>query len=97
VSAPAYGRGPGGASDLRPSCDARAVTRDDPVPPRRLVPDAIWRVRHHQVRRDAVQASHDDLGIDRIAADEPVPAEEPDVASRADRVLRQGRGLIGIG
>ena len=69
----------------------RAVGAPHAVAPGGVVPDAIWRVRHHEVRGDAVEAPRHHLGIGRIAADEPVPAEEPDVTEHADRVLRPAR------
>ena len=49
------------------------------------------------MRLDAVQDLLDDRRIGAVAADEPVLAEEPDVARPADGSLGRLRDLVGIG
>ena len=57
------------------------------VAPGRVVVDAVGRVGDHQLRRHAVEQALD-VGRHRgVAAEQPVRAEEPEIAGHRDRVL----------
>ena len=68
-----------------------------PCPPGGIVLHPIGRIGDHEVGNDPVQSSLDGLGIRAVAADETVGAETPHVARLADRIIRTGRRLVGIG
>ena len=59
------------------------------VAPGRIVVDAVGRVGDHQLRLDAVEQALD-VGRHRgVAAEQPVRAEQPEIAGQRDRVLRR--------
>ena len=76
---------------------SRPGPADRPVPPIRIIVHAIGRVGHHQMRRHAVQRPGHIIRARRIAADEPMPPELPDIAAPRHRHGRRLGHLIGIG
>ncbi len=67
------------------------------VTPLRIVIDPIRWVRDHQVRLDTAEHALDVRGDGAVAAEETVPAEQPQIARLGDRVLGQRRRVVGIG
>ncbi len=65
--------------------------------PSRVVVHAIRRIGHHQVRLLASERALDHRRVGAVAAGEPVPTQQPDVAETRDRVGRRLRCLIRIG
>src|SRR5207248_761982 len=74
-----------------------ADTEACPLAPCRLVAHAIRRIGHHKMWLDAVEHAVDGSSIGAVAADEPMGAEEPEVAIAAHGLQRNVRYGIGIG
>ena len=62
--------------------------------PGRIVVHAVGRVRHHQPRLGAVEHEGDDGRVRRVAADEPMASEQPQVAGLRHRYRRRALDLL---
>ncbi len=68
---------------VRHLAHALRVAQPRPVAPGRVVFHAVGWVGHHQVRAHAVQRALDRRCVGAVAADQPVAAQQPDVARAA--------------
>src|SRR5262249_27489287 len=66
---------PVGAIVVRDAADRRALLRIDPMPPRRIVGDAIWRIRGHEDWRGAVQQPRHITGGCRVTTEQTMTGE----------------------
>ena len=70
--------------------------RGGAIAPRWIVFYPVRRVCHHQVRLDAAEHALD-VGRHRaVAAEQPMPPEQPQIAGLRDRVLWNRRSIVGI-
>ncbi|WP_352966166.1 hypothetical protein, partial [Mesorhizobium sp. M1312] len=69
----------------------------EPLSPGRVIADAIGRIGHKQVRLHTIQRPLHVGRVGAVAANQPVPAEEPDIAGEGGWLLRRVRDLIRIG
>ena len=61
-----------------------------------IVVHPVRRVGHHQVRHHAGEYPRDRVGVRAVTADQPVSAQHPHVARRADRVCWQFGRVIWV-
>jgi len=70
--------------------------RGGAIAPRWIVFYPVRRVCHHQVRLDATERAFDVRRDRAVAAQQPMPPEQPQIAGLRDRVLWNRRSIVGI-
>lgn len=83
----------------RHAADARIVPDVGPISPFISEPgniasdrNIIWRIRKNEICRPAIEELIANGRVERIAANEPMPAEEPDIAWARNRAERRRKG-----
>ena len=62
-----------------------------------LVVDAIRWIGHKQMRLHAIQDLPNIVGGGAVAAEQAMRSEQPEISGSADRLVGQGRDVVGVG